>query len=46
MQIAFANELSLICDEADINVWGLIELANKHPRANILKPGCGVGAIV
>lgn len=43
VQIAFANELSLICDEADINVWGLIELANKHPRVNILKPGCGVG---
>jgi len=43
VQIAFANELSLICDKADINVWKLIELANKHPRVNILQPGCGVG---
>ena len=43
VQIAFANELSLICDKADINVWELIELANKHPRVNILNPGCGVG---
>lgn len=43
VQIAFANELSLICDRAGINVWELIELANKHPRVNILKPGCGVG---
>lgn len=43
VQIAFANELSLICDKADIDVWELIELANKHPRVNILKPGCGVG---
>ena len=42
-QIAFANELSLICDKADINVWELINLANKHPRVNILNPGCGVG---
>jgi UDP-N-acetyl-D-mannosaminuronic acid dehydrogenase len=42
-QIAFANELSMICDTADINVWNLIELANKHPRVNILQPGCGVG---
>ena len=42
-QIAFANELSLICDKADINVWELINLANKHPRVNILQPGCGVG---
>ena len=42
-QIAFANELSLICDKADINVWDLISLANKHPRVNILNPGCGVG---
>ena len=42
-QIAFANELSLICDKADINVWELIKLANKHPRVNILNPGCGVG---
>ncbi len=43
VQIAFANELSLICDKADINVWELIKLANKHPRVNILQPGCGVG---
>jgi UDP-N-acetyl-D-mannosaminuronic acid dehydrogenase len=43
VQIAFANELSLICDKADINVWELISLANKHPRVNILKPGSGVG---
>ncbi|TKG95421.1 UDP-N-acetyl-D-mannosamine dehydrogenase [Puteibacter caeruleilacunae] len=43
VQIAFANELSLICDKADINVWELIELANRHPRVNILQPGCGVG---
>ena len=43
VQIAFANELSLICDKAGINVWELIELANKHPRVNILWPGCGVG---
>lgn len=43
VQIAFANELSLICAKADINVWELIRLANKHPRVNILQPGCGVG---
>ena len=43
VQIAFANELSLICDKADINIWELINLANKHPRVNILQPGCGVG---
>ena len=43
VQIAFANELSLICDKAGINVWELIQLANKHPRVNILQPGCGVG---
>ena len=43
VQIAFANELSMICDKADINVWELINLANKHPRVNILQPGCGVG---
>lgn len=43
VQIAFANELSLICDKADINPWELIKLANKHPRVNILQPGCGVG---
>ena len=43
VQIAFANELSLICAKAGINVWELINLANKHPRVNILQPGCGVG---
>ena len=43
VQIAFANELSIICDKANINVWELINLANKHPRVNILQPGCGVG---
>jgi len=43
VQIAFANELSIICDKAGINVWELIDLANKHPRVNILQPGCGVG---
>jgi len=43
VQIAFANELSLICDKADINVWELINLANQHPRVNILQPGSGVG---
>jgi len=43
VSIAFANELSIICDKADINVWKLISLANKHPRVNILQPGTGVG---
>ena len=43
VQIAFANELSLICDKAGVNVWELIALANKHPRVNILQPGSGVG---
>jgi UDP-N-acetyl-D-mannosaminuronic acid dehydrogenase len=43
VQIAFANELSMICEKAEINVWELIKLANKHPRVNILQPGCGVG---
>ena len=42
-QIAFANELSMICDTAEINVYELIELTNKHPRVNILQPGTGVG---
>jgi UDP-N-acetyl-D-mannosaminuronic acid dehydrogenase len=42
-QIAFANELSMICEKSGINVWDLINLANKHPRVNILQPGCGVG---
>lgn len=42
-QIAFANELSMICAQAGIDVWELIALANKHPRVNILRPGCGVG---
>lgn len=43
VNIAFANELSIICDELDINVWELISLANRHPRVNILQPGPGVG---
>ena len=43
VNIAFANEISLICDKLDINVWELIKLANHHPRVNILKPGPGVG---
>ena len=43
VNIAFANELSLICDKLDINVWELIRLANRHPRVNILQPGPGVG---
>lgn len=43
VNIAFANELSLICDQQGINVWELISLANRHPRVNILQPGCGVG---
>ncbi len=43
IEIAFANELSVICDKAGIDVWDLISLANKHPRVNILRPGCGVG---
>jgi len=42
-QIAFANELSILCDKMDIDVWELIALANRHPRINILQPGCGVG---
>ena len=42
-QIAFANELSLICDKANIDVWSVIELANHHPRVTILNPGPGVG---
>lgn len=43
VNIAFANELSIICDRLSINVWELINLANKHPRVNILQPGPGVG---
>ena len=43
VSISFANELSMICDQAGINVWELIKLANKHPRVNILQPGTGVG---
>jgi UDP-N-acetyl-D-mannosaminuronic acid dehydrogenase len=43
VNIAFANELSLICDKLKINVWELIRLANRHPRVNILNPGPGVG---
>ena len=43
VQIAFANELSIICDKFGIDVWELIRLANHHPRVNILQPGAGVG---
>jgi len=43
VNIAFANELSLVCDKLDINVWETIRLANHHPRVNILQPGPGVG---
>ena len=43
VSIAFANELSIICDQEGINVWELISLANRHPRVNILNPGPGVG---
>jgi len=43
VNIAFANELSIICDEIGVNVWDLINLANHHPRVNILQPGPGVG---
>lgn len=43
VNIAFANELSIICDQLNINVWELIKLANRHPRVNILQPGPGVG---
>jgi UDP-N-acetyl-D-mannosaminuronic acid dehydrogenase len=43
VNIAFANELSIICDKAGIDVWELISLANRHPRVNILQPGTGVG---
>lgn len=43
VNIAFANELSMICDQLSINVWELIALANRHPRVNILQPGAGVG---
>ena len=43
VNIAFANELSIICDKLDMDVWELISLANRHPRVNILQPGPGVG---
>lgn len=43
VNIAFANELSILCDKLGIDVWELIALANRHPRVNILQPGCGVG---
>ena len=43
LNIAFANEISMICDKLSINVWDLIKLANRHPRVNILKPSTGVG---
>jgi UDP-N-acetyl-D-mannosaminuronic acid dehydrogenase len=43
VNIAFANELSILCDKFGIDVWNLIKLANRHPRVNILQPGAGVG---
>jgi UDP-N-acetyl-D-mannosaminuronic acid dehydrogenase len=43
VNIAFANEISMLCDKMNINPWELIRLANRHPRVNILQPGCGVG---
>ena len=43
VNIAFANELSILCDEKNIDVWQLISIANRHPRVNILNPGPGVG---
>ena len=43
VNIAFANELSIICDKLNINVWELVKIANLHPRVNILQPGPGVG---
>ncbi|HDS1778909.1 TPA: UDP-N-acetyl-D-mannosamine dehydrogenase [Pseudomonas putida] len=43
VNIAFANELSMICGKLEINVWELISLANRHPRVNVLQPGAGVG---
>ena len=43
VQIAFANELSFICEKNDIDVWNLINIVNRHPRVNILQPGPGVG---
>jgi UDP-N-acetyl-D-mannosaminuronic acid dehydrogenase len=43
VNIAFANELSLVCDQLGLNVWSVIELANRHPRVSILQPGAGVG---
>lgn len=43
VNIAFANELSVICDQLGVDVWELIDLANHHPRVNILQPGPGVG---
>ena len=43
VNIAFANELSILCDKFDIDVWELIKLTNRHPRVNVLQPGAGVG---
>ena len=43
INIAYANELSIICEKLNIDVWNLIKLANLHPRVNILNPGPGVG---
>jgi len=42
-KLPMIHQLSFICDKAGINVWELIDLANRHPRVNILQPGCGVG---
>ena len=46
VNIALANELSMVCDDLNIDVYELIHLSNQHPRVNILNPGCGVGGIV
>ena len=43
VNIAFANELSMICDEIGVDIWRLVEISNHHPRVNILQPGSGVG---
>ena len=43
VNIALANELSILCEELDIDVWELTRLTNHHPRVNILQPGPGVG---
>lgn len=43
VNIAFANELAILCEKLGVNVWKLVKFANRHPRVNILNPGCGVG---